>query len=69
MVLRNPLFAILLFTLFLSGCASSAIQQIARQPADRPLRVILVETPNTVDPAALRRVFAPDLAEGSDEAR
>ena len=69
MVFRNALVAILLFTLILGGCASSTIQHFAREPADRPLRVVLVETPNTVDPTALRRVFGPDLAEDSDEAR
>ena len=66
---RDALVATLLSTLILGGCAGSSVRQIAREPAAGPLRVVLVETPNSVDPPALRRVFAPDLAEDSDEAR
>src|SRR5258708_450951 len=58
-----------LSTLIAGGCAGSTVRQIAREPAAGPLRVVLVETPNSVDPPALRRVFAPDLPEDSDEAR
>src|SRR5258708_16043111 len=66
---RDTLVATLLSTLILGGCAGSTVRQIAREPAAGPLRVGLVETPNSVDPPALRRVFAPDLPEDSDEAR
>src|SRR5258708_13433412 len=65
----SSLVAALLFTLIHGGCAGSTVRQIAREPEARPLRVVLLETPNTVDPAALRRVLAPDLSEDSDEAR
>jgi hypothetical protein len=65
----DALVATLLSTLILGGCASSSVRQIAREPTAGPLRVVLVETPNSVDPPTLRRVFAPDLPEDSEEAR
>lgn len=43
--------------------------QFARQPVAGPLRVVPVEIPNSVDPAALRRVLAPDLPGNSGAAR
>lgn len=65
---RNVPVATLLCVLFLSGCATSNVQRASLDLMAHPLRVILVETPNSVDPAALRNVFAPDLPEVSDEA-
>jgi len=71
--LQNAPLATLLFMLFLGGCASSnvpssRIQAVSLDPVVRPLRMVLVETPNSVEPAALRNVLAPDFPEGSGEA-
>lgn len=69
MVLRNALAATLFSTLILGGCAGSTVRRIEREPAAGPLRVVLAEIPIGIDPAALRRVLAPDVSEDSDEAR
>ena len=66
--LKNLPVATLLCVLFLNGCATSNVQRVSFDPVARPLRVILVETPNSVDSAVLRNVFAPELPEVSDEA-
>ena len=69
MFFRNLLGAALFSTLILGGCASSGFQGITRNPSTGPLRLILIESPNNVDPAALPGIFAPDLPEDSGEAR
>jgi hypothetical protein len=66
--LKNAPLATLLLMLLLGGCASSNVQKASLEPMDSPLRMVVEETPNSVEPAALRNVLAPDLPEGSDEA-
>ena len=68
MVFGNASAATLLSMLILGGCAGSTVR-IEREPAARPLRVVLAVIPNGIDPAALRRVLAPDVSGDSDEAR
>lgn len=68
MAFRNAPVATLLCMLLLGGCATSTVQIIARDPAARPQQVVLIESPNSVDQAALRNVFAPDMPQDSEEA-
>ncbi len=67
-VFRNLPAATLLCVLFLGGCASSNVQKASLEPTKLPLCVVLIESQNSVNPAALRSVFAPDMPEDSDNA-
>ncbi len=67
MLFRYELVATFLCVLILSGCTTS-VQKTSREPMTPLLRVVVVESPNSVNLAVLRSVFAPDMPENSDEA-
>ena len=67
MAFRISPIATLIYVLILSGCATSMARRTLHEPIAHPLQVVIVQSPNNVNPEALRMVFAPANPEISDE--
>ncbi len=58
----RPLFAAMLCLLFVSGCATTQDPiNLEQVPINVPFKVLVMESPNSIDPDRLHKALVPDL--------
>ena len=45
----------------LSGCATTTAMEKAQAPMEKPLKVLILQSPMRIDPGRLQKVFAPNI--------
>ena len=58
---RSCVISVCLLGAGLGGCATTTGMEKAQAPTQKPLKILIMQSPMTIDPGRLQKVFAPNI--------